>query len=281
MSNEKRTVFLVSDGTGITANNFVQSLLTQFEMIEFEKKTLSQVNTLERVQEVIEKINAFAKESGTRPVIFATMINTEYRHLLSTCNALFLDLFGKFIEPLELEFRCKSSHVVGRAYSPGNPQQIPYEKRIAAINFTLEHDDGGNIRHYDEADVILIGVSRSGKTPTSVYLALHHGISVANYPFLEEDLQKFELPDFLKPHHHKIFGLTIKPERLQQIRQERRPNSSYSSLIQCQLEVQRIEALYRRLGIPFLNATTMSVEELGSAILEKTQLRNKYVVHEE
>lgn len=272
----RRLVFFVSDGTGITANTFGQSLLTQFESIEFDEVTLPHVDTPEKVAETVQQINQAAHEFQERPLVFATLTDPQMRHLLSTSNGLFLDLFGKFIEPLEFEFNVKSCHVVGKAHSIGN-KGVSYTKRIEAMNYALDHDDGTNIKHYEKADVILIGASRSGKTPTCVYLAMHFGLAAANYPILEDDLETLALPKILQPFKPKLFGLTIKAERLQQIRQERRPDSRYASLAQCQLEIQRIEAMYRHHGLPNVNTTTMSVEEIATFILQAIKLKRKYM----
>jgi regulator of PEP synthase PpsR (kinase-PPPase family) len=271
----RRLVFFVSDGTGITANTFGHSLLTQFESIDFDEITLPHVNTQEKVADAVQQINQAAHEFQERPIVFATLTDPHMRHLLSTSNGLFLDLFGKFIEPLELELDIKSCHVVGKAHGIG--KGVSYTKRIEAMNYALEHDDGTNIKHYEKADIILIGASRSGKTPTCVYLAMHFGLAAANYPLLEDDLTTLALPKLLQPFKHKLIGLTIKAERLQQIRQERRPDSRYASLAQCQLEIQRIEAMYRHHELPSVNTTTMSVEEIATFILQTIKLKLKYM----
>lgn len=274
---QRRQVFFVSDGTGITANTFGQSLLTQFENIDLDEVTLPHVDSMEKVEAAVKKINDAAIDSAKRPIVFATLTDPQMRHLLSTSNGLFLDLFGKFIEPLEFELQIKSSHVIGRAHGIRN-KTVPYNQRIEAMNFALDHDDGINIKHYEKADIILLGASRSGKTPACVYLAMHYGLAAANYPLLEEDLETLELPKILRSFKDKLFGLMIMPERLQQIRQERRPNSRYASLTQCQLEVQRSEAMYRHQGLPYVNTTTMSVEEIATTIIQTMKSKRKFVI---
>jgi [pyruvate, water dikinase]-phosphate phosphotransferase / [pyruvate, water dikinase] kinase len=267
---QSRVVFFVSDGTGITANTFGQSLLTQFDTLHFEQILLSRIDTEEKVQAVVRQINETAQHYGQRPIVFATLTENRMRHLLSTRNSLFLDLFGKFIEPLELELQTKSSHAKGKAHGVGTP----YNQRIEAMNFALEHDDGVNIKHYEKADIILVGASRSGKTPTCVYLAMHFGMAAANYPLTEDDLETLDLPAILKPFKSKLFGLTIQAERLQEIRQKRRPDSRYASTQQCQFEVQRIEAIYRQAHLPYVNTTAMSVEEIATFILQTLKPKN-------
>ena len=262
MSNSKRIIFFISDGTGITAKALGHSLLTQFEQIKFDTITLPYVNTAEKAQQAVQQINQVA-EDGTRPIVFATLLEPQMRHIISTSNAMCLDLFGTFIQPLEYEFQTKSSHAIGKSHSVNTA----YNERIEAINFALLHDDGQSCQRYEDADVVLVGVSRSGKTPTCLYLAMQFGVFAANYPLTDDDIQTQALPEILTPYQDKLFGLTIQPARLQKIRQERSPNSRYASLAQCQLEVQKVEALYRQCKIPFINTTVTSVEEIATSIL--------------
>lgn len=263
MSHSKRIIFFISDGTGITAKALGHSLLTQFEQIKFDTITLPYINTTEKAEKVVQQINQTAKDSGNRPIVFATLLEPEMRHIISTSNSLYLDLFATFIQPLEYEFQMKSSHAVGKSHTVNTA----YNERIEAINFALLHDDGQSFQRYEDADVVLVGVSRSGKTPTCLYLAMQFGVFAANYPLTDDDIQTQALPEILTPYQEKLFGLTIQPSRLQKIRQERSPNSRYASLAQCQLEVQRVEALYRRFNVPFINTTVTSVEEIATSIL--------------
>jgi len=178
-------------------------------------------------------------------------------------------MFNTFIEPLEAEFGMTSNHRVGRFSDIAKSQE--YTDRIEAINFSLAHDDGQSARNLESADVILVGVSRSGKTPTSLYLAMQHGLKAANYPLIPEDFERLQLPPALLPHRKKIFGLTILPERLSEIRNERRPNSRYASLENCRHEVSEAEAMMRRAGIRWLSTTTKSIEEIATTILQELQ----------
>ena len=268
----KRTIFFVSDRTGITSETLGQSLLTQFD-VEFDQVTLPFVDNPERAKKAIEQINLTAQESQLRPVIFSTVVQDDVRNLLKTANAAFFDFFDQFIAPLELELGVKSSHAIGRSHGVGDRRV--YDVRINAMNYALSHDDGQTVRHYEKADVVVVGVSRTGKTPVSIYLALQYGIYAANYPLTEDDLMDGRLPKFLQPFRDKLFGLTIQPDRLQSIRQERRPNSRYSSLAQCQVEIMRAEALFRKEKIPCVNSTTMSIEEMATTILQETRLRRR------
>jgi regulator of PEP synthase PpsR (kinase-PPPase family) len=174
-------------------------------------------------------------------------------------------MFKAFVEPLEIEFGIKSNHRVGRFSDAAKSSE--YNERIEAINFSLAHDDGQSARNLAQADVILLGVSRCGKTPTSLYLAMQHGIKAANYPLIPEDFERNKLPSSLSPHLSKCFGLTIDPERLAQIRNERRPDSKYAALENCRYEVREAEAMMRRHNVSWLSSTHKSIEEIATTIL--------------
>lgn len=261
----KRTVYYISDGTGLTAQAFGRSLLTQFENIEFEETTFPYIDDLDKAKKVVAEINQKYKAHDTRPLLFTTFVNNEIRAALLESHGLLLDFFHSFIGPLEAELQTKSSHHIGRMHGIQNFQN--YFTRIDAVNFALTTDDGNNTRHYQKAKFILVGVSRCGKTPTALYLALQFGIKVANYPFIPEDMVRMQLPDFLTNSKHKLFGLTIDPKRLQSIREERRPNSQYSSLEQCRHEIEKVEDLFKKCDIPYLDTTTRSIEEIATIIL--------------
>jgi regulator of PEP synthase PpsR (kinase-PPPase family) len=221
---------------------------------------------VEKAQQVVQEINEIASIEGRRPVVFTTLVDEEVLATMKAgANALVLDMFNTFVEPLEAEFGMKSNHRIGRFSDIAASRQ--YHDRIEAINFSLAHDDGQSARNLAEADVILVGVSRSGKTPTSLYLAMQHGIKAANYPLIPEDFERNTLPSSLVPYKHKCFGLTIAPERLSEIRFERRPNSRYASLENCRYEVAAAEALMRREGIAWLSSTHKSIEEIATTIL--------------
>ncbi|PCJ48497.1 MAG: phosphoenolpyruvate synthase regulatory protein [Gammaproteobacteria bacterium] len=266
----KRTVFYISDRTGITAEALGQALLTQFDELEFEETTIPFIDTKEKVIKAVEQINAASKRDGVRPIIFDTIVRPELRQLLKQADGMTLDFFHTFIGPLEDELDTKSSFSVGKVHALQDVHA--YDHRIDAVNFSLNNDDGATTRNYKDADLIIIGVSRCGKTPTSLYLAMQFGLKVANYPFVAEDMDNLKLPHELAKHKGKLFGLTIFPERLHDIRTERRANSQYASLPQCKMEVRAVEALFRREKIAFLNATTRSIEEISTKILVKCNL---------
>lgn len=269
----KRSVFFLSDRTGITAEAMGRSLLTQFEDVDFVLRTIPFIDTTEKAQEAVERINKTADAEGKRPLLFGTLIEPNVREIIAHSRGLLLDPFDSFIAPLERELGVHSTHTIGRSHAMGD--YATYKHRIDAVNYALSHDDGSTTRHYGSADVILVGVSRSGKTPTCLYLALHFGLLAANYPLTDDDFADQTLPKVLQPYREKLFGLTIDAARLQQIRTERRPDSKYAELKQCQREVQAAEAMYRRERIPFLDASSMSIEEIGSTLLHRTGLERR------
>ena len=269
----RRTVFFVSDQTGVTAETMGHSLLTQFDGQQFRPVTLPFISSVDKAREAVRRIDATAAEEGARPIVFSTLVKEDVRNVVKRAQGLFLDFFDAFLGPLEAELSVKSAHATGRAH--GMADLAAYTSRINATNFAVANDDGAGARDYERADVILVGVSRSGKTPTCLYMALQYGIFAANYPLTEDDLEAAHLPRALAPFKQKLYGLTIRPDRLQQIRHERRPDSRYSSLQQVQYEVRAAEALFGRLGVPSINTTECSIEEIASRIIEKTGLERR------
>jgi regulator of PEP synthase PpsR (kinase-PPPase family) len=267
----RRTVFFVSDGTGITAQMLGHSLLTQFEGVEFDQVTLPFVDTVEKAEECLARI---AAESGNgQPIVFSTLVNQDVREVVRRANALIIDFFESFIDPLEAGLGVKSSHTIGRSHSAMDKKE--YQQRIEAINFAMAHDDGASHRELGQADVILIGVSRSGKTPTSLYMALQFGVKAANYPLIPEDFHRGKLPEALREQKSRLYGLTIAPERLHEIRQERRPNSRYADLDNCRFEIDEAEAMMRREGIHSINSTSKSIEEIATTILRELRIQRQ------
>jgi regulator of PEP synthase PpsR (kinase-PPPase family) len=259
-----RPVFYVSDGTGITAETIGHSLLTQFSASRFQTDRLPFIDSPDRAREAANRIRAAGVAAGARPIVVTSCVDGAPTALVAESGALMLDVFAPFIEPLERELGENRQQRVGQAH--GIVDFESYHRRINAMNYALAHDDGVSM-DYSEADLILVGVSRAGKTPTCVYLALHHGISAANYPLTPDDLEEERLPAKLRQHRKKLFGLTIDPIRLQQIRQERRPNSRYAQFDTCKREVAAAEMMFRGEGIPTLSTTHTSIEEISSKVL--------------
>jgi regulator of PEP synthase PpsR (kinase-PPPase family) len=269
-----RAAFYISDGTAITAEVFGHALLSLFP-IEFEHNTVPFVETEQHAKKVLAQIERAFKETGERPLVFYTMVNVEVGNIIGQSVGINYNFLDQFVAPLEKVIGVPSKPVKHRTHSM---HEKTYDIRIEAVNYALANDDGSNIKNYREADIILVGVSRSGKTPTSLYLALQYGIKAANYPFTEEDMgDVLKLPAALKQFKHKLFGLTISADRLHAIRSERRANSKYASMQQCRMELREVENLYRKEKIPFLNSTKYSVEEISAKILAETGLkRRKY-----
>jgi regulator of PEP synthase PpsR (kinase-PPPase family) len=270
-----RSVCFVSDRTGVTAETLGHSLLQQFGDLKVRTLTMPFVVSVKEAQGVVARINESARSDGIRPIVLCTLVDEDIRAVLAGANGFVMDLFGTFLEPLETELGLHSAHVTGQTARPWSKDPA-HSERIDATNFALANDDGAGERDYRSADVVLIGVSRSGKTPTSLYLALQYGIRAANVPLLEEDFEQRELPRELQPHRAKLFGLTIRPERLQQIRQERRPGSRYASAGQVEFEIRAARELMERNQIPCIDVTECSVEEIASRILDRMKLARHF-----
>ncbi|WP_439891308.1 posphoenolpyruvate synthetase regulatory kinase/phosphorylase PpsR [Ralstonia sp. 25C] len=266
-----RTVFIVSDGTGITAETFSHSILAQFEM-KFRQVRIPFVDTIDKAHVAVAKINEAFHAEGVKPIVFTTLVDAQANEIVHRAKATILDMFQTFIEPLEKELNLKSTHAIGRFHQ--NADTEAYKNRIEAINFSLAHDDGQSHKNLAEADVILVGVSRSGKTPTSLYLAMQYGMKCANYPLIPDDFERGKLPSVLYDYRSKIFGLSIDPQRLSEIRNERRPGSKYAALENCRYEVNEAESMMRREGIKWLSSTHKSIEEIATTILQDVKMEH-------
>ncbi|MEH6579284.1 MAG: pyruvate, water dikinase regulatory protein [Amphritea sp.] len=269
----KRTAFFISDGTGITAEALGNSLLAQFEDIQFDKVTLPYIDTIEKAQEAVIRIDQIAIKDGQRPIIFDTVVNESIREVIAASKAYKIDVFSAFLKPLELELESHSSYSVGKSHAITEVNR--YMDRIDSVNFAIDNDDGARTQQYNKADIILTGVSRCGKTPSCLYMALQFGVRAANYPLTEEDLDNHHLPEALAPYKDKLYGLTIDPFQLVSIRHERRPNSRYASLDQCELEVRTVEKIFRTEQIPSINTTHFSIEEIATRIMADMGLERR------
>jgi len=267
-----RSVYYISDGTGITAESLGHSLITQFEQIDFHTHTLPYIDSNEKARLAVEKINESFNYDKVRPIIFSTIVKPEIRNIIKQSQGFVIDFFQAFIGSLESELQVPASSAVGLSHALVDEEQ--YSTRIEAVNYALQCDDGLNTHHYHSADIILIGISRTGKTPTCLYLALQFGIRAANYPLTEEDLNSPCLPAALSDHRHLLFGLSIEAERLHYVRNKRQPDSRYASLAQCELESSLAERVFLLEKIRHLNSTHLSVEELSAHILSEAGLRH-------
>ena len=261
-----RTVFFVSDGTGITAETFGHAVLTQFDL-RFRQVRLPFIDTLDKAHDAARRINDTFAIDNQAPIVFSTLVKPDLSDVIRKSKGMHMDLIQTFVAPLEQELGIKSTHTIGRSHNIVDSEE--YKHRIEAINFSLAHDDGQSHKNLSAADVILVGVSRSGKTPTSLYLAMQYGIKAANYPLIPDDFERGKLPSSLPPFRAKIFGLSITPERLSEIRHERRAGSKYASLENCRYEVNEAELMMKREGIRWLSSTTKSIEEIATTILQE------------
>lgn len=270
-----RTVFFVSDGTGITAETLGHSVLTQFEHLHYRPQRIPFIDSADKAREAGARINEAGERDGKRAIVFSTLVNPAVSATLkASANAFFIEMFETFVEPLERELGLKSTHTIGRSHNIAVNSE-DYKNRIEAINFALAHDDGQSAKGLAAADVILVGVSRSGKTPTTLYLAMQYGVKAANYPLIPEDFERGQLPSALPQHRSKIFGLSIAPERLTEVRNERRPNSRYASIDNCRYEVDAAERMMKRENIRWLSSTTKSIEEIAATIMQEIRLERR------
>jgi len=265
MSNQTRIVFIVSDGTGITAENFSQSILAQFDAT-FKHIRIPFVNSPDKAYDAVSTINQAASKYGVQAIVFTTLVNPQLNAIVSKANGLILDMFQTFVAPLENALGIKSTHAMNRLHH--NADTEAYKNRIEAINYSLAHDDGQSNRNLAEADVILVGISRVGKTPTSLYLAMQYGMKAANYPLIPEDFERGQLPKDLVPYRKKIFGLMINAERLSQMRNERRPGSNYAKLENCRYEINEATSMMKKESIPWVETTSKSIEEIATTVLQ-------------
>ena len=270
-ATDTRQALIVSDRTGLTAEAMAHSLLAQFPSVDFRTETHTFVDTPAKARAVVERCREVTERDGSTPLVFVTLVDETIRAGFRLAGIEMFELFETFIGPLERRLGVESSHTVGRSHGVGDEEA--YTSRIAAVHFALQTDDGLDIEHYNRAELIVVGVSRCGKTPTSLYLSLHYGLYVSNYPLTGEELERRVLPEALAPHRDKLFGLTIDPARLLQIRQQRFPGSDYAEAATCQREIARAESLFRSNRVPVLNTTRMSVEEIGAMIVNRTRER--------
>jgi len=268
----QRTVFFISDGTAITSETVGHSLITQFPDITFRQIRIPFVGDTTKAHAAVARINQAALEDSAAPIVFNSIVDNEISAIVQSSGGVTLNLFGAFLDTLEHALGVKRKASVGQAHGVSNLER--YEERIEATSYALRHDDGV-APSYANSDVILVGVSRSGKTPTCLYMALHFGVKAANYPLTQTDLEKQALPDFLRAYKHKIAGLTIDADRLAQIRDTRRPDSHYASLKQCHWEVDAAESLLRMAGVPVFHTTHSSIEEIASRILAHLGLQRE------
>ncbi|MGF1684863.1 posphoenolpyruvate synthetase regulatory kinase/phosphorylase PpsR [Photobacterium minamisatsumaniensis] len=268
-----RDVFYVSDGTAITSETLGHAVLGQFD-IKTRQTTLPFVESIERANMVKNQIDLAYEKTGEKPLVFFSIVIPEVKAIIEQTNSHFYDVLKTLVEPLKQDLQLEPKPQLQRSHSI-NKDSASYHDRIAAIEYTLAHDDGISLNNLDQADVILLGVSRCGKTPTSLYLAMQFGIRAVNYPFIAEDMANLKLPKDIEPYRYKTYGLTIDTDRLVAIRHERYANSEYASEQQCTDELKKVESMFRREAIPYLNTSSLSVEEISTRLLDMSGLKRK------
>lgn len=269
-----RTVFYISDGTAITSETLGRSMLTRFPNVPFQVYVIPYVDSIDKAEKAVQQINLAYQRDGKKPLVFDTIVDDKIREHINQACAFNVDIYEGLITKLSEELAVMPAPHTVNAH--GDVDSEIYKERIDAVHFALDNDDGARTHHYNVADIILIGVSRSGKTPTSLYLALQFGIRAANYPLTEDDLYENTLPKALQPYKDKLFGLVIDADRLVKIRQERRAGSRYASYQQCQQELRAIQGIYISQGIPNIDVSTMSIEEIATRILQMTGLKRRF-----
>lgn len=254
---KKRIAFCVSDHTGVTVEAVAKSVLSQFPALEFSLIALPFVDSPEKARAAAARIAATPDA-----LVFSTLTDPALRTVLRETRASLFDVFDLIAPAVETALGRAATPSSGRIHSMANN----YESRMDAVNFSLALDDGLQPQRLDQADLILVGVSRVGKTPTALYLALQYGLRVANYPLTPEDLAQGHLPQPLLAQLSQLRGLTLAPERLAAIRQARYPDSRYASLAQCREELAPAERLFKHHAIPVIDTTRMSVEEIAARL---------------
>ncbi|EPM4286383.1 posphoenolpyruvate synthetase regulatory kinase/phosphorylase PpsR [Vibrio alginolyticus] len=273
INNQSRDVFYVSDGTAITCETLGHVVLGQFPFIPNEK-TFPFVESQDKATDVVKEIETSYQRNGVKPLVFFSIVVPEVREMLLEAPAYSYDVLESIVQKVQDDIQMAPKPKLQRSRSVGKDSDT-YFDRIAAIEYTLAHDDGITLKGLEQADIILLGVSRSGKTPTSLYMAMQFGLRVVNYPFIAEDVKMMRLLPEFEIHRHKLFGLTIDPERLTEIRENRLSGSYYASTEQCKLELDTVEALFRREAIPYINTSSLSVEEITTRILEKAGMKRR------
>lgn len=271
-----RVVFFISDRTGLTAETYGKNLLAQFPTVEFETFTLAFVTDVEKARQAVAMIAAAQAASGLQAIVFSSLMEKDSMAVIQQSQALVIDLFDTFLEPLEKGLGIASAHTQGISKSILGKTAV-YQKKLDAIDYTMNHDDGVHPDQYQEAEVILIGVSRCGKTPSALYLAMNFSLRAANYPLTEEDLSGDTLPKYLLPHRHKLVALTITPAALSRIRTKRRPDSRYAALATCQYEIKQAEAMFNRYQLPTFDTTDTSIEEIASYVVRTLGLSQERI----
>lgn len=265
-----KDIYYISDSTGILITNLGQALLCQFPEISFHEEKIPYVKTIKEAQKTLEYI--LDKSRGRRPIIFSTIMDLEIRNLFRSPEVEFFDAFDYFLDPLEHCLEAKALRVPGFSR---HGDVLTMNKRVDAINYCLEHDDGTKVNEFDEADVILLGVSRAGKTPVSVYLATQMGLKAGNFPLTDEYLKEQRLPQSVVRNIKRAVALTTTPEMLRSIREKRYPDSKYAKIATCIEELQLAEEIFHHHKVPIISSAGKSIEEIATQVTQEIGLARK------
>ncbi|WP_028582415.1 pyruvate, water dikinase regulatory protein [Desulfogranum japonicum] len=255
---QMKNVYYISGSTAILAEDMGRALLAQFSGFRFKEEKIPFIHTVAEAEEALNRILDQCKEE--KPLLFCTIMDQHTRDVFNHPDVLFFDIFLETLEKVE------TSLGVCALREPGYSRHFTMSKmtkRVDAIHYSLEHDDGTKPKDYDIADLILVGVSRTGKTPVSIYLATHMELKAANFPLTADHLGKHELPKEIVKNKSRAIGLTASPRYLHEIREKRYHGSTYASLDTCTRELQQARQLYRRYDLKTLNVEGRSIEELA------------------
>ena len=265
-----KDIYYVSDSTGILSTNLGQSLLCQFPEIHFHEEQFPFIRSVKEARATLKYI---LKNSGGRsPIIFSTIMLPEVLKVFDTPEVELFDMYVAFLDRLERSLEVQPLRLPGFYRHTDN---VSISKRVEAIHYTLEHDDGTKIDELDDADVILVGVSRSGKTPASVYLATQMGLKAANFPLTIEFLTQYSLPEAIKRNIKRTVGLTTSPEMLRKVREKRYAASNYAKLVTCLEELDQAKNIFLKNKIPVVNTEGKSIEETATQIMQEIGLSRK------
>ena len=265
-----KDVYYVSGSTAILAEDMGKALLAQFHGIRFREEKIPFIHTPDDAKKALAHI--LRQSDGTQPLLFCTIMDQATRDVFNCPQVQFFDIFLNTLEALEKALESKALR------EPGYSRHFTIskmDKRVDAIHFSLEHDDGTRTAEYDEAEIILIGVSRSGKTPVSIYLATHMELKAANFPLTSDHLEHYELPKDIVRNRKRVVGLTSSPQYLHNIREKRYAGSSYASLANCTRELQQAKQLFMRHNIKILNVEGRSIEEIAVQAIQAIGLAKK------
>lgn len=268
-----KDIYYISDSSGILVTNLGQALICQFPEVNFYEEKFSYIRTVTEAKKIMAHI--LKRSGGRRPIIFSTILDPEVRAVFDSPEVEYFEAYGRFLERLET---CLETEAVREPGIARNPSDLALNMRVDAIHFCLDHDDGTKAGEYDEADVILLGVSRVGKTPVAVFLATQMGLKSANFPLTAEYLNRYQVPETIRQNLSRVVALTTSPEQLHSAREKRYPGSRYARLSTCVEELKLAEHLYLKSNIPVVSSAGRSIEETATQVTQQLGIAKKYLL---